>query len=164
VRRDALLTLLGIFACLVLTAFSVVPHLKFNKAEIVQEMSPIVIAISGEVNKPGTYELPWGSRLEDAIDSAGGLKIDADKNLVNLARPLDAGEAIFVPAKQTETGVERISINGSSLSQLDSLPRIGPAMAQRITEARPFNTIDDLLNVKGIGAKTLEKLKPFITL
>ena len=158
------MTLLGVFACLGLTGLKVIPQMSFNKTEIVQDFSPIIVAVAGEVKQPGTYELAWGSRLEDAISLAGGLSLAADVNLVNLAKPLDAGETIFVPAKQTETGLERISINGSSLAQLDTLPRIGPAMAQRILDARPFNTIEDLLKVKGIGEKTLEKLRPFVTL
>lgn len=163
-RRDALLTLVAIVGCVSLTAFNVMPRLQFNKAAIVHSQPPMVIAISGEVSRPGSYELAWGSRLEDAIAAAGGLTQDADKHLLNLASPLDAGSAVFVPKYRTETGSERISINSSSLAELDSLPRIGPAMAERIIAARPFNTIDDLLKVKGIGQKTLEKLKPFVTL
>ena len=163
-RRDALLTSIGTVACLLLTAFNVVPHMKFDKTAIVQEKSAIVVSVSGEVVNPGMYELAWGAKLEDAIRAAGGFNSGADQHLVNLAMPVDSGEAIFVPSVQTEKGESRVSINGSSQAELETLPRIGPAMAQRIIEARPFNRIEDLLKVKGTGDKTLEKMRPFVTL
>jgi competence protein ComEA len=164
VKKEWMLTLAACLTCLGLTGMSVVPKLSLNHIEIKQTQTDITIAISGEVLNPGTYLLPWGASLEEAVVAAGGFTDEADKNLVNLAAPLDAGEAIFVPGHMSETGLERISINSAPASQLESLPRIGPKMAHRIIENRPFNTLDDLLKVKGIGNKTLEGLRGFVTL
>ena len=123
-----------------------------------------MVSIAGEVNKPGTYTLAWGSRIEDVIWAAGGLSNKADANLVNLAEPLDTGQSVFIPALVTVQGEVRISINNSNSKDLEDLPSVGPATAQRIIEGRPYNTLEDLLKVKGIGEKTLEKLRPLITL
>jgi competence protein ComEA len=150
--------------CLCLTAFSVVPKLQLNKTPLNRTQPNITVAVAGEVNQPGTYTLPWGSKTEDAIRSAGGFSTNAATTLVNLAEPLDTGEQVFIPALTTETGTERISVNSASATLLDTLPGVGPATAQRIIEGRPYNALEDLLEVKGIGEKTLEKLRPFITL
>jgi competence protein ComEA len=150
--------------CLGLTAFSVLPKLQNNKSQLNRTQPTITVSVAGEVKTPGTYTLPWGSKTEDAIHAAGGFAANAEANLVNLADPLDTGEQIFVPAVTTETGTERISVNSASATQLDTLPGVGPATAQHIIEGRPYNALEDLLNVKGIGEKTLEKLRPFITL
>lgn len=151
-------------ACLLLTGMSVLPRLSANRTQISQTQNEIRVAVQGEVNAPGSYVLPWGASVEDALAAAGGLTPQADAKLINLAAPLDAGEAVFVAGVQAETGAERVSINSASAAVLQTLPRIGPAMAERIIQARPFNTVDDLLNVKGIGEKTLDKLRPLVTL
>ena len=79
-----------------------------------------------------------------------------------MAAPLDTGDAVFVPTVQTEQGEPRVSINNATLAELDTLPGVGPATAQKIVAARPFNEVDDLLNVSGIGPATLEKLRPLV--
>jgi competence protein ComEA len=150
--------------CLCLTAFSVLPRLQSNPTTVSRTQPTIMVAVAGEVNKPGTYTLPWGSKTEDAIKAAGGFSANAASILVNLAEPLDTGEQVFVPALTTSTGTARISVNSASAAQLDTLPGVGPATAQRIIEGRPYNALEDLLEVKGIGEKTLLKLRPFITL
>jgi competence protein ComEA len=150
--------------CLCLTAFNVVPRLQVNKSQISREQPNIIVSVAGEVKQPGTYTLPWGSKTEEAIRVAGGFSEKAASTLVNLAEPLDMGEQVFVPALVTETGSERVSVNSASATLLDTLPGVGPATAQRIIEGRPYNKLEDLLDVKGIGEKTLEKLRPFITL
>ncbi len=153
-----------IAVCLCLTAFSVLPKLQANKSVVNRAQPNITISVAGEVNEPGTYTLPWGAKTEDAVRSAGGFAPTAATTLVNLAEPLDTGEQVFVPALSTETGVERISVNSASSTLLDTLPGVGPATAQRIIEGRPYSSLEQLLNVKGIGEKTLEKLRPFVTL
>ena len=162
--RETLLTVGLIAACLGFTGFNVAPKLNISQTATVQTTPDITVSISGYVQVPGTYTLPWGARVEDLLKLAGGLREGADKNLINLAEQLDTGSAVFVPSSVSDAGFERISINSASAGMLETLPRIGPAMAQRIIDARPFNTVDDLLDVKGIGPKTLDKLLPVVTL
>jgi competence protein ComEA len=150
--------------CVCLTVLSVLPRLQNNPAPVSRSQPTISVAIAGEINRPGTYTLPWGSKTEDAIRAAGGFSANAATILVNLVEPLDTGEQIFIPALTSATGTQRVSVNSSSAEQLDTLPGVGPATAQRIIEGRPYNKLEDLLEVKGIGEKTLEKLRPFITL
>jgi competence protein ComEA len=164
VQRETLITILLIGLCLVLTGINLLPRLAEQRVSIETSQPQITVSISGEISKPGTYTLPWGSRMEAIVQVAGGLTSQADASLINLAQPLDTGESIFIPSVVTEQGETRISINNSSAKELDILPGVGPATAQRIIEGRPYNTIEDLLKVKGIGPKTLEKLRLLITL
>lgn len=141
----------------------------------------LVVEISGEVAKPGVYELDSGSRVNDLIESAGNFTNKADsgwveKNL-NRAEVLSDGQKIYIPAKgevqtggdgSTPSGVEgavttKVNLNTASQAQLESLPGIGPAYAQRIIAARPFKNKRQLLNVSGIGAKTYEQLKDLVS-
>jgi competence protein ComEA len=163
-QRETVITVLLIGACIVLTAINLLPRLLEQKAVVKTSQPDIMVSISGEVKKPGTYTLKWGSRIEDSILAAGGLTAKADANLINLAEPLDTGQSVFIPALMTEQGDVRISINNSSPKELESLPGVGPVTARLIIEGRPYHRLEDLLNVKGIGEKTLEKLRPFITL
>jgi competence protein ComEA len=163
-RKEILITWLLIMLCLSLTGASLIPKLLAQKSTVTEIQPDIMVSIAGEVKKPGTYTLSWGSHIKDVILAAGGLTENADANLVNLAEPLDTGESVFITGKMTEQGETRISVNSSTTKDLDTLPGVGPATAQRIIEGRPYNTLEDLLDVKGIGPKTLEKLRPFITL
>lgn len=163
-RSESLLTWGMLSLCGLLTGVNLVPRLNSGAATITQTQNTITVSVQGAVAVPGSYELPWGATAEDAVNAAGGFKSGADQALVNLAAPLDAGEALFVPETSAEDGAERVSVNSATALQLETLPRIGPAMAQRIIKARPFSSLDDLLKVKGIGPKTLEQLKPFATL
>ncbi len=146
----------------------------------------IEVQLSGAVNQAGVYTLPLGSRLADVLDLAGGTRADADLLGLNLARKLRDGEAITVPAR-TPTAAEqpaaapgstpapppaatlagRININTASLEELDRLPHIGPALAQRIIDYRlqngPFQATEEIKNVKGIGDAVFEEIKDLIT-
>jgi competence protein ComEA len=151
--------------CVCLSALNIIPKLQTNRSEVSRAQPDITVSVAGEVERPGSYILPWGSKTEDAIKMAGGFLESAEVSLVNLAEPLDTGEQIFVPAQVAPpTGEERISVNSASAALLDTLPGVGPATAQRIIEGRPYSSLEDLLEVKGIGEKTLQKLRPFITL
>ena len=163
-KREGWLTAALVSLCGLLAGVNLGPRLSFQKTDIIASAPEMTVSIAGAVQQPGSYVLAWGARVEDLIQAAGGFSAEADRHLVKLADPLDAGEAIFVPGVTTETGEERISINSASMAELDTLPRVGPATAQRIIEGRPYNTLEDLLKVKGIGPKTLEQLRPRITL
>lgn len=163
-RQEAGLTWLLALLCLALSAWNVAPRLQVRQVAITTEQPEVVVSISGAVRMPGAYTLPWGSRLEDVITAAGGITEEAEPSLLNLAMPLDASSAVFVPYRMTDQGQTRISVNSASQSQLETLPGIGPALAQRIIAARPFNRLEDLIHVSGIGPTILERILPFITL
>lgn len=146
----------------------------------------VVVHVSGAVHSPGVVQLPPGSRVEDALQAAGGTTEDADLAAINLARPLADGEQIHVPVPGEEapsvaapgdpgagggadgdpgegTGGGPIDLNTASAAQLEELPGVGPSIAQRILEHRekngPFASVDALLEVSGIGPATLEKIR-----
>ncbi len=151
-------------ACLTLAGVNLTPRLTAQPTQLSAVQPDVLVSVAGAVHQPGMYNLPWGATVADAVGAAGGLTLAAEPKLVNLAEPLDTGRAVYVPFRQTEEGTERISINSASARQLQDLPRIGPAMAERIIEARPFHSVDDLLRVRGIGPKTLEQLRPLVTM
>ena len=138
------------------------------------DAAPIFVHVLGRVAHPGLYELREGDRVVDAIAAAGGLTPEADPAGINLARPLSDGEQLAVPAvgeaaPAAAPGVAsdgRIDLNTADVAALDTLPRIGPAMAQRIVDWReangPLSSVDDLLAVSGIGQKTVEALRPLV--
>lgn len=144
----------------------------------------ILVDVSGAVRHPGLVTLPVGTRLESAIEAAGGATEAADAQSLNLAGRLTDGQKIVVPLRgiatvaQTPPATQHngtkmlpaqpVNINRADAAALQALPGIGPAMAGRIIEWRTqkgaFATIDDLRNVKGIGARKLEKLRPYVSL
>ncbi len=135
----------------------------------------IFVHVAGSVTRPGLYELAGGARVVDAIAAAGGFQDGADRNQPNLARLLVDGEQLYVPREGEQaqsTGVGgvsgRISINSADETGLDTLPRVGPALAARIVAWReahgPFTSIDDLLSVPGIGEATLDGFRDDIVL
>jgi competence protein ComEA len=136
----------------------------------------VYVYVSGAVAAAGLYVLRDGDRVVDAVAAAGGFADDADEQAVNLARILSDGEQLDVPARgeagsgpaaQT-TGDGRVNLNTADTAALDTLPRIGPAMAERIIEWRDangrFTSVDDLLAVPGIGDKMLESLRDLVTI
>jgi competence protein ComEA len=143
----------------------------------------LYIHVAGWVQSPGVYELHEGDRVIDAIEAAGGARPKADLTTINLAALLTDGLQIVVaktgaagPGGATSGtslggagGVQSdlVNINTATLDQLETLPGIGEVLAQRIldyrTEHGPFKSIEDLLNVSGIGDARLADLKPHIT-
>lgn len=145
----------------------------------VPTQAPITVYVSGRVNQIGLYTLPPGSRVNDAIQAAGGLAADADNNLINLAEILVDGEQIIVPSipptaannnnsrGENPVSILMVDINSATLDQLDTLPEIGLKTAQTIIDYRnangPFTKIEEILDVPGIGQATFEKIKGLIT-
>ena len=129
-----------------------------------EEERRIEVEIRGEVENEGIYDLKLGDRFEDLIALAG-LKEDADISKESLGRTLYDHELIVIPAKKE---VRLISINSADLEELCLLPGIGPSIAERIILYRKdntgFKTLQDIMNVKGIGKATYEKIKELITL
>jgi len=135
----------------------------------------VYVHVSGAVRAPGLYLLPDGSRLVDAVAAAGGFAKDAARDGVNLARPVSDGEQVVVPREGEEPTAAasgpasdgKVNLNTADEAALEELPRIGPALAQRIIAWREqngrFTSVDDLLAVSGIGEKMLAGLRDLVT-
>lgn len=159
-----------------------------HENEMITETKPaaamIMVDIGGEVKNPMVVELEEGSRVEDAINAAGGVTEDADLTEINRAAFLEDGDKILIPTKPDALdGVgtagtsdsnskgsiygtysdSRININTANSEELQKLDGIGPVTAEKIIEHREthgrFETIEDLKDVSGIGEKTFEKLE-----
>lgn len=130
----------------------------------------INVHIVGEVETPGLYQLPIGSRVSDVIDLAGGVNDNASAESINLARILIDGEQIIVKSQQVfqQEMDSKISINDASAEQLDELPGVGPSIAQKIVDYREnnglFRSLEQLTEVSGIGPKMLENIKDLVRL
>jgi competence protein ComEA len=147
---------------------------------------PLRVDVAGAVRTPGVYALPPASIIADAIAAAGGPSDDADLDRVNKAITLSDGMQVYVPhvaeavapqpvepvpAKAAALAVPAtgavgasesgalVDLNTAALAELDTLPGVGPATAQRIIDGRPYAAIEDLMRVKGIGQATFDKLK-----
>ncbi|MCJ7566622.1 MAG: ComEA family DNA-binding protein, partial [Anaerolineales bacterium] len=129
---------------------------------------------------PGVYLLPCGSIVQDALDAAGGPTSSADLDRINLADDLEDGQRVYIPqvtASGSTVGEQvlpseidpdlMININTAGASELELLPGIGPSLAKEIIDHRSanglFNTVDDLLDVSGIGPAKVEQIQGLIT-
>lgn len=163
-RRETILTAVFLTACLALVAAGVWPRLHVRRSVPVPEVPELVVAVHGAVRSAGSYRLPWGARVVDLVEAAGGLGPDAASELVDLAAPLTHGTTVHVPRIAGPEGEARISINSAPARELERLPGIGPALAGRIVDARPFSSVDELERVRGIGPATLERLRSHVAL
>ena len=133
-----------------------------NSTEIViSPPSPeITVYVEGEVANPGVYTLKDSDHIEDAIEAAGGFTPDADQSALNLAASLRDGDQIHV--YKVGDVPQKVNLNTAETLLLEALPGIGEVLAQRIIDYRsengPFQQIDDLTNVDGIGPATFEKV------
>ena len=139
----------------------------------------VAVHVAGHVRHPGLVRLPAGSRVQDAIRAAGGATSGADLDAVNLARKLTDGEQVLVPGPgdpppplAPDTGgapgtpTTPLDLNTATVEQLDTLPGVGEVTAGRIVAyrtAHPFTTVDELLEVPGIGQRRFEQLKDLVT-
>ncbi len=140
----------------------------------------LVIDVVGHVHRPGIVILPPGSRVHEAIEAAGGLTGPVDTTALNMARKLTDGEQILVgiaPVAPAGGGANPdasgapagglINLNTATEAELDDLPGVGPVTAASILEWRQengqFSSVDDLLEVRGIGEATLEDLRDHVT-
>jgi competence protein ComEA len=134
----------------------------------------ITIHLAGALRNPGVYTIPISQRLKDVITNAGGLLAQANIDKINLASYPKDGQRLYIPYKKTKKTKRPkrhkvsnknkiISINTASTKDLVSLPHIGPKTAERIIKYRQekggFKTVIDLEKVKGIGSKTIKKIK-----
>ena len=163
-----------------------------NKTNVEIQEDLVIIHITGSVKNPGIVKLKYGSRIEDAIEAAGGLTENADITNVNLAYVLDDGVKIRIPSITDEkngdeqileegsgeniieetnmtfgASTKEVNINKPKETELQSLPGIGASLASRIIEYRnqngKFSKIEDIKNVNGIGDSKYDNIKDFIT-
>ena len=138
----------------------------------------IYVDIGGEVAMPGVYEVNEGTRLFEVIERAGGLTEEADIDEINRAETVFDGQKIMIgaigdTAQTDEKGNSnyedegKVNINTADSAELQSIPGIGPSKAERIIEYREsqgrFKTVEDIKNISGIGNKTFESIKEYIT-
>jgi competence protein ComEA len=141
----------------------------------------VVVDVAGRVRRPGVLRLPQGSRVVDAIRRAGGARHGVDLSALNLARVLTDGEQVVVGAAGSDAAGATtpsgdgstaagplVDLNTATEEQLETLPGVGPVTAQKILAWRQahgaFTNVDELLEVDGIGDKTLADLTPYVTL
>lgn len=153
----------------------------------------IRVHVAGEVLRPGVYQLPGSSRVVDAVSAAGGTTAFADVDVINLAATLFDAAQIFIPRRgsvvartpiprpppgvnaptspgnSTPAGINNslVNINSATLSDLDTLSGVGPSTAKAIIDYRtkngPFSSVEDLLNVRGIGPAKLDAMREQVT-
>ena len=150
-----------------------------NQKEEVVEQDLITVDVKGAVKSPGIYDLPVGSRINDAVQKAGGLADNADSKSINLAQRISDEALVYVPTKEEVTSQEahsnasttkenkKVNLNKASLEELKQVKGLGAKRAQDIIDHREsngkFKSVDELKKVSGIGAKTIEKLKEYVT-
>lgn len=153
----------------------------------------VVVHVIGAVREPGVVSVAPGSRVQDAVEAAGGLRDDADLTRLNLARPAVDGERLWVPVPGEEpppelpapqsvapptmpsagasdgaAGDGPVDLNTADQAELETLPGVGPVTAERILQWRAehgsFTAVEELMEVSGIGERTLEQLRPHVGL
>lgn len=142
------------------------------------EPTILIVDVAGWVRRPGVYEFHEGDRVIDAVEAAGGARRGASLESLNLAMPLVDGTQVLVP-RAAEGGAlgpgppggsaatGQVNINTATAAELEALPGVGEVIAQRIVDYRtangPFGTVDELIDVSGIGEVTLEEMRDLVT-
>lgn len=155
-------------------------EVKKEEKEEPVEQDLITVDVKGAVKAPGIYDLPVGSRVNDAVQKAGGLTEQADSKSLNLAQKVSDETLVYVPTKGEEASQQsgsgatsstskekKVNLNKASLEELKQVKGLGGKRAQDIIDHREangkFKSVDELKKVSGIGAKTIEKLKDYVT-
>jgi competence protein ComEA len=161
-------------------------EVRTGRTPVIESASPspslatILVDVAGWVRKPGVYEFHEGDRVIDALEAAGGARPGAALDALNLAAPLADGTQILVPKEGAVAGgvgstgassglgaTAKVNINSASATELEELPGIGEVLAQNIIDFRtqngPFTSVDQLVDVSGIGDATLAELMDLVT-
>ncbi|MFZ5844939.1 MAG: helix-hairpin-helix domain-containing protein [Patescibacteria group bacterium] len=180
------LLLIVISLTFLLKSFSVSAPIEFSSdaSPAGQVHQTITIDIEGAVANPGVYRLPSGSRVEEAVVAAGGLSAEADleriAKVINRAARLSDGAKLYIPEKGDPSppvgrsgqvpqggqvsGVEMVSVNHASQSELEALPGVGPVTARKIMDNRPYTSLEELISKKAMSQSLFNKLKDQLTL
>ncbi|WP_218658768.1 helix-hairpin-helix domain-containing protein [Streptococcus suis] len=155
-----------------------------TSTEVSEEPSQLVVDVKGAVEKPGLYTLEAGARVNDAVEAAGGLTSQADPKSINLAQKLSDEAVVYVASKdenisvvastnassamsQEEKNTSLVNLNTATEADLQTISGIGAKRATDIIAYREanggFKSVDDLNNVSGIGDKTMESIRPYVT-
>ncbi|MEI4333876.1 helix-hairpin-helix domain-containing protein [Streptococcus suis] len=155
-----------------------------TSTEANEEPSQLVVDVKGAVAKPGLYTLEAGARVNDAVEAAGGLTSQADPKSINLAQKLSDEAVVYVASKdenvsvvasttassamsQEEKNTSLVNLNAATEADLQTISGIGAKRAADIIAYREanggFKSVDDLNNVSGIGDKTMESIRPYVT-
>jgi len=156
---------------------AIVADIAIDMGDVIAPVAEVTVHVAGAVNKPGVYRLDSGSRVQDALDMAGGPTDEADLNRINLAAFLKDAQQVLIPAESAayETGYAsdayaaadgRVNINTAGLRELITLPGIGEVIAGNIVAYRekngPFAQVADIKNVPRIGDRTFENIRELI--
>lgn len=162
----------------------------FPKESIVSEttLSDVKIDVSGAVNSPGVFSLSKEARIEDAIKLAGGFNANVDKEFVskklNLSQKVSDGLKIYIPFEGDEKGTTgitsttsttgsvvagvsasgKIGVNSANQASLESLPGVGPAIAKKIIDNRPYGSLEELLSKKAVSKSVYSKILELVDL
>ncbi|WP_029187672.1 helix-hairpin-helix domain-containing protein [Streptococcus suis] len=155
-----------------------------TSTEVSEEPSQLVVDVKGAVAKPGLYTLEADARVNDAVEAAGGLTSQADPKSINLAQKLSDEAVVYVASKdenisvvasttarsamsQDEKNTSLVNLNTATEADLQTISGIGAKRAADIIAYREanggFKSVDDLNNVSGIGDKTMESIRPYVT-
>lgn len=186
-KREIIIGLAGILAVIVLLAWtgrhqSTGMPVEKTATQVKQPTKTgrrngkLFVDVKGAVNKPGVYELSYGSRITEAVNQAGGFRPDADSNQVNLAKQVSDQQMIYIPMKGEQVSQENtpvagsqqaeskvIDLNTATKEQLTTITGIGDKKADLILAYRQqhgqFRRVEDLKNITGFGDKTIAKIK-----
>jgi competence protein ComEA len=177
--------IVGVLSVLLVTAGAVI-YVRRPASQPIEIVEPsltpgpssvqLAVYVTGAVLNPGVYYLPEESRVQDVLEAAGGPTVDADLDRVNLAQRVHDEDQIYVPEVGEEDLPSRggglsqtllVNINTASAPELETLPGIGPVLAQSIVDYRqahgPFGTVEEIMDVRGIGPGVFEDIRELIT-
>lgn len=125
----------------------------------------LLVHVAGAVVNPGLVRLRPGARVADAVESAGGATSTADLTTINLARPVADGEQVLVPqlGENLTADAGLTNLNSASAEQLEDLPGVGPVLAKRIVQGRPYGSVADLDQISGVGPALMSQLRDLVT-